>query len=97
MTGISPIIEQLEDCRSDAERARWLLNVPTFIFYREQLAIGRALRAAGFKHGEQLLDMEISALLSVRDRAGRLPADVDISLVAARAFMETLARKGGAA
>lgn len=95
MTGISPVIEQLQDCRTDAERARWLLNIPTFTFYREQTAIYRALRKAGFIRGEQLVDLEISALLSVRDHFGRLPADFEDLLNAARTFMETLARKGG--
>ncbi len=97
MTGISPIIEQLQDCSTDAERARWLLNVPTFIIYRDQLTIYRALRNAGFAHGEQLVDIEISALLTVRDGGGHLPADIGVMLGAARSFMASLARKGGAA
>ena len=95
MTGMSPVIEQLQDCRTDAERARWLLNIPVFTFYREQTAIYRVLRNARFARGEQLVDLEISALLTVRDRFGRLPADVEDLLNAARTFMETLARKGG--
>ncbi|QSZ57234.1 hypothetical protein [Rhizobium sp. ZX09] len=95
MTGMSPVIEQLQDCRTDAERARWLLNIPTFIFYREQTAIYRVLRQVGFVRGTQLVDLEISALVTVRDRFGRLPTDVQDMLNGARTFMETLARKGG--
>lgn len=96
MTGILPVVEQLEECRSDAERARWLLSIPTSIFYREQTNIYRLLRAARFALGEKLVDIEISALLSVRDRYGRLPAEMDEMVDSMRNCMETLARKGGA-
>ena len=96
MTGILPVVELLEECRSDAERARWLLSIPTFIFYREQTNIYRLLRAARFGLGEKLVDIEISALLSVRDRYGRLPAEMDEMVDSMRNCMETLARKGGA-
>lgn len=97
MTGILPVVEQLEECRTDAERARWLLSVPTFIFYREQTNIFRVLRASRFGLGEQLVDIEISSLLSVRDRFGRLPAELDQMVSAARNAVAVLARKGGAA
>jgi hypothetical protein len=96
MTGMSPVIEQLQDCRTDAERARWLLNIPVFIFYREQTAIYRALRKARFALGERLVDIEISALLSTRDRYGRLPADMDELVGAARTGLAALARNGSA-
>lgn len=97
MTGISPVIEELQDCTNDAERARWLLRIPVVMLYREQTAIYRTLRAARFSRGEELVDIEISALLSVRDRFGRLPAETDAVVSAARSFMEALACKGGAA
>ncbi len=96
MTGILPVVEQLEECRTDAERARWLLSIPTFIFYREQTNIYRLLRTARFALGERLVDIEISALLSVRDCYGRLPAEMDEMVDSMRNCMETLARKGGA-
>ncbi|MGN7714650.1 hypothetical protein [Agrobacterium radiobacter] len=97
MTGISPVVEELQDCVNDAERARWLLKIPVVMLYREQTAIYRALRAARFARGEDLVDIEISALLSVRDRFGRLPAEIEATISAARSFMEAVARKGGVA
>lgn len=97
MTGISPVVEELQDCVNDAERARWLLKIPVVLLYREQTAIYRVLRNARFARGEELVNIEISALLLARDRFGRLPAETDAVVSAARSFMEALARKGGAA
>ena len=32
MTALLPIIEELADCQTDAQRADWLLRVPTAMF-----------------------------------------------------------------
>ena len=76
----------------DSDRGRDVV-----MLYREQTAIYRALRTARFARGEELVDIEISALLSVRDRFGRLPAETEATISAARSFMEAVARKGGVA
>lgn len=46
MTGISPVVEELQDCTNDAERARWLLKIPVVMLYREQTAIYPFAQAA---------------------------------------------------
>jgi hypothetical protein len=95
MTGMLPITEQLEECTSDAERAKWLLNVPAFIFYRDQTNICRLLRAARFMRGVELVDAELALLLAVRGNDGEPPADIYAIVNAMRAFMRMLVRKGG--
>lgn len=97
MTGMLPITELLEECTTDAERAKWLLTVPVFIFYRDQTNIYRVLRAARFYRGEELVDLEISGLLSKRDADGEIPADLKNLITTARGFLKSLVRKGGLA
>lgn len=70
MTGMLPVVEQLLDCETDAERARWLLTVPLIVLYRDQVAIRQALRAARFTYGEVVLDAEVAALSAVRSDFG---------------------------
>lgn len=95
MTGMLPIIELLEDCETDAKRAQWLLQVPSFVFYRSQMDICRVLRAAGFLKGVELLDLELSMLVARRGPDGQPPAELCSTVNAMRAFMRTLVRKGG--
>lgn len=95
MTGMLPITELLDECRTDAERAQWLLNVPQFILYRDQMAIYRVLRAARFYRGAELVDLEISGLLSKRDMDGKIPEDLAVLIDLSRRFLKSLARKGG--
>lgn len=96
MTGMLPVVEQLQDCETDAERARWLLSVPVVVLYREQTTIFRVLRSARFARGERLMNAEISALLATRNSYGRIPVEMEAMVCAERAFLEVLARKGGA-
>lgn len=97
MTGMLPITELLDECRTDAERAQWLLNVPQFILYRDQTAIYRILRASRFFRGEELVDLEISGLLSKRNVDGEIPDDLARLIKAARGFLKSIVRKGGLA
>ena len=95
MTGMLPITEILDDCETDARRAQWLLSVPSFVFYRDQCAIRRVLRVAGFLKGVELLDAELALMLSTRDVNGEPPAIASATVSAMRSFMRTLVRKGG--
>jgi hypothetical protein len=95
MTGMLPITEQLQECSNDAERAKWLLSVPAFIFYRDQTNIYRVLRAARFMRGVELVDLEISGLLSARDLDGKIPGEIEQMIITARGFLKLLVKKGG--
>lgn len=56
----------LDDCTSDAERARWLLTAPIDHLIRDQNFIRFVLRAAQFRHGLAYLDAELSHLREPR-------------------------------
>ncbi|MGV1830780.1 hypothetical protein [Agrobacterium vitis] len=97
MTGLLPIVEQLCDCQTDAERADWLLRVPQGVIYRDHAAICMVLRTAGFLAGVDYLDAELAALNSTRTEQGCWRDSVLLTIGAARAAMLDVARKGGAA
>ena len=81
MMPLLPIVECLQNVADDAERARWLLVAPTSILLREEPAIRRILQAAGCLWGVSVLDVELAAMLSVRDP---LTGDVPENLRQAR-------------
>lgn len=97
MTGILPVVELLVGCKSDAERARWLLTVPLAVLYRDQADIRDALRRAKFSHGERLLDMEVAAMSSVRSRRGQMPPALEQMLDVTRHAVMTYMPMDGAA
>ncbi|MCM2292278.1 hypothetical protein NAC44_08050 [Allorhizobium sp. BGMRC 0089] len=95
MSGDLPIIDQLYDCQSDAERADWLLRVPQAVLLRDEMAIRLALRAAGFLAGVDYLDCELSALRSVRGAKGSWRDGVCLSVGALRQHLHHIAKGGG--
>ncbi|RKD61538.1 hypothetical protein BJ928_107139 [Rhizobium sp. WW_1] len=66
MSGLLPIVEQLADCKTHAERAEWLLCSPMQVLDRENGSIRLILREAGFLAGVDYLDAEMAAMRSVR-------------------------------
>ncbi|MBB4007790.1 hypothetical protein [Allorhizobium taibaishanense] len=97
MSGLLPIVEQLEDCQTDAERAEWLLRVPMGVIYRDQAEIRLVLRTAGFLAGVSYLDVEFAAINSTRSGQGCWRDGVLLTVGAARAAMLDVARNDGAA
>lgn len=97
MTALLPIVEQLYDCQTDAERADWLLRVPHGIILRDLSTIRMALRGAGFRAGVACLEAEFAALNATRLPDGRLPEAQELAVQEARFFLMDVMRKGGAA
>lgn len=56
MTGLLPIIEQLEEAENNAERADWLLRCPIGVLDREHMTVRRLLQAAGLTAGVAYLE-----------------------------------------
>ncbi|OLP44142.1 hypothetical protein [Rhizobium oryziradicis] len=96
MTALLPIVEQLYDCQTDAERAAWLLGVPQGIILRDLSAILIALRRAGFLAGIACLEAEFAALNATRLADGRLPEAHELAVNEARRFLADVAQNGGA-
>lgn len=72
MNHLLPIIEILMDCKSDQERADWLLRCPLSVLMTYQATIHQRLAHAGFHDGVAYLEAELVALRGVRCHTGDL-------------------------
>ncbi|MBB5576366.1 MULTISPECIES: hypothetical protein [Rhizobium] len=95
MSQLLPIVEELADCETDAERAAWLLRVPAGVIFRDCAAIRRVLTEAHFRLGVDALDVEFAAINATRLPDGGLPQTVVLGLHAVRSFLRDIVRKGG--
>ncbi len=66
MTDMLPIIEELADCRTHAERVAWLLACPLAILRDHSLIIRSILQRAGFQAGVAYVEAERVALNATR-------------------------------
>jgi hypothetical protein len=96
MSAFLPIVEELADCETDAQRADWLLRVPAGVICRDSSAIRRILMEARFTLGVQAFDLEFAALNATRLADGGLPQTVVLGVQAVRSFLREIVRKGGA-
>jgi hypothetical protein len=95
MSTLLPIVEELADCETDAQRADWLLRVPASVICRDSSAIRRILMEARFTFGVQAFEVEYSALHATRLAEGALPQTVILSVIAIRSLLREIVRKGG--
>ena len=96
MNALLPIVEELADCETDAQRADWLLRVPAGVICRDSSAIRRILMEARVTLGVQAFDLEFAALTATRLADGGLPQTVVLGVQAVRSFLREIVRKGGA-
>ncbi|MFD1328277.1 hypothetical protein [Mycoplana ramosa] len=95
MTELLPIIEELANARSDAERARWLLRCPPGYLGKYEMTIRNRLRAAGFLAGVAYLETERLVIWMPRKGDGS-PSDNALELLqGARAEMMAIAAGEG--
>lgn len=92
MSNLVPIIEELENARTDAERARWLLQCPHGYLGKYEMTIRNRLRNAGFLAGVDYLETERAAIWMVRDDDGSISAAAAEVITSARARMMAIAR-----
>ncbi|HEU0071184.1 MAG TPA: hypothetical protein VFS04_07810 [Alphaproteobacteria bacterium] len=67
-------IQALADCRSDAERADWLLTVPLSVLSHYEMTIRNRLQISGFHAGVTYLEQELRVFRRPR-KAGLLAYD----------------------
>lgn len=84
-------IAALEACRSDAERANWLLTCSHDILGRYDMTIRNRLMIAGFHAGLVYLDAERAAKCTPREADGCLPLAAADLLTSARLRMRQIA------
>jgi hypothetical protein len=94
MSDITPILEILMDCQTDAERADWLLRAPKGILFRDYCSIRRILAAAQFARGVDALDVEFAAINATRTTDGALPAAIMSGVDTARSYLRGMAGTG---
>ncbi|NEI60931.1 hypothetical protein [Rhizobium leguminosarum] len=80
MIGLLPIVEQLMDATSDAERAVWLLRCPYGVLHREQGPIRAILRAKRHAAGVAYLDALLSMTNATRLADGQLPQSIVLAV-----------------
>lgn len=66
MTDMLPIVEELADCATHAERASWLLRAPPFVFHRDHMALRRILQAANHRAGVAYVEAKFSEQSATR-------------------------------
>lgn len=94
MSGLVPIIEELERARTDAERALWLLQCPPGYLGKYEMTIRNRLRSAGFLAGVDYLEAERLVIWMPRAADGSTSESAAELLAQARAVMMTIAGGG---
>lgn len=72
MSNLVPIIEELENARTDADRARWLLQCPQGFLGKYEMTIRNRLRSVGFLEGVDALEAERLVIWMPRKADGSL-------------------------
>lgn len=91
MTELLPIIEELANTRTDAERARWLLRCPPGYLGKYESTIRNRLRIAGFHAGVEYLETERLVIWMPRNDDGSWSEKAAELLRGARADMLAIA------
>lgn len=81
--------DDLDECATDAERARWLLTSSIDCLVREQSFIRLVLRQTGFVAGLEYLDAELAEFRAPRRDDGSIVDLISISV--ARGRMDRIA------
>jgi hypothetical protein len=67
---VNPIVEQLLNAQTDAERAQWLLHVPLSFIVKRHEEVRDALSDAGYRNGLNYVDVLLAVLSMRRDADG---------------------------
>ena len=84
MNELLPIIEELANCKTDAERALWLLQCPRGILFKYEFTIRNRLYNAFFPQGIAYIEAEMSLHQAVRQSNGEHRPTTLAMLAAAR-------------
>ena len=96
MSNMLPIVEELADCQTHAERADWLMACSYGVIHREHMNIRRILQAARLVEGIAYLEAVLSMTNARRLRDGSVPITIRTSVNMAEVDLKIAARKGAA-
>lgn len=94
MNNLVPIIEELENCRSHAERALWLLQCPPGYLGKYEMTIRNRLMSSGFREGLDALETERLVIWMPRAADGGLSEKAAEMLAQSRAILISIAEGG---
>lgn len=96
MTGnLLPIVEELRDAPTHADRAEWLSIVPEGVIMRDHLRIRALLEKDGFEEGADYLSTLVAKINARRLKDGRHPTTVLLAVEMARGRMMDAVRGKG--
>lgn len=94
MSNLLPIIEELANARTDAERASWLLQCPPGYLGKYEMTIRNRLMISGFHAGLAYLETERLVIWMPRACDGSLSEKASELVAQARAIMMAIAEGG---
>ncbi|MBB3608651.1 hypothetical protein [Rhizobium sp. BK602] len=95
MSDFLPILEELEQCQSHAERRAWLMSVPNYVFHREHLNLRRILDAAGHHAAIAYAQAKLAEQTATRLADGSIPITILSAVYIAETDLKISAREGG--
>ena len=95
MTDMLPIVEELADCITHAERAGWLLRAPPFVFHREHMALRRILQAANHRAAIDYVEAKLAEQSATRQPDGSTVITILSAVYIAETDLKISARQEG--
>lgn len=96
MSDMLPILEELADCTTNAQRVEWLLCAPPYIFHREHMKLRRILRECHHQAGLAYVEAKFAEQTGTRMADGSIAITIRTAVHVAEIDLKISARKGGA-
>lgn len=95
MSDMLPIVEELADCTSHAERVAWLLRAPPFVFHRDHMVLRRILQDRRHQAGVAYVEAKLAEQTRVRMADGSIAITILAAVYAAETDLKISARQEG--
>lgn len=96
MTDLLPILEELADCATNAERVDWLLRAPPYVFHREHMALRRILRERRHHAAIAYVEAKLAEQMRTRMADGSIAITIRTAVHIAETDLKISARQEGA-
>ena len=95
MTDVLPIVEELANCVTHAERAALLLCAPPFLFHREHVQLRQILKAANHHAGIAYVEAKLAEQSATRQPDGSTVITILSAVYIAETDLKISARQEG--
>lgn len=96
MTDMLPIIEELADCTTNAQRVDWLLRAPPYVFHRDHMTLRRILQERRHQAGVAYVEAKLAEQTRTRMADGSIAITIRTSVHIAETDLKISARQEGA-